>query len=764
MDFIPAGSVTSEDPGGAAELAVWKRLKGAFDADETGVAYHQYPIIQKRGNRFDRKPDFVVLHEELGLLVIECKGYGIDQIDYIEGETWHLRNCRQNTIAPLAQARDQGFHLRSFFQRERELRNPDGSLKIPMNTFVALPNVSRAEWEERGFDGPAAPRVILSNELTPVAFRERLSSVPSFEPLAKEEYEVARDVLSCGQAISGGRTTAVDPTKKGDHYERVAQELVGLDRKQQEIGFRIPDGPQQIRGIAGSGKTVLLAMKAARMLVDHGPDPESAVDNDTQPTADNDTQPTADNDTQPTADSDGQSAADNDGDNTTAESEPWNIALTFQTKSLYDHITALVERFYERFADTPFEAVEDDIDIIHAWGGTETGKGLYKTIADETPGVSFRNVGEARRLFDDGDLQEAVAAEVLQRDEIPTLYDAILVDEAQDFGPNFLRMCLATLDDTDRLVWGYDEAQDLGTLSAPSPKNVFGTDDDGSPRLDMSGAYPDGTQKSHIMRTAYRAPREILMAAHGLGMGLKRDGGPVQTVTRQDGWENLGYEIDADFRKPGTEAVITRPVENSPHPLVGEDDARPFLRFERFPRKSDEIAWVADEIAADVHEEGLDPEQILVVILGNKAKGHGHYMLREELESHEIELNCVWNENDKTFAEPGAVTASRIDRAKGNEAPSVYVVGLEAVNDDSYRREPIRRRNGAFVALTRSRAWCTVTGIDQNAPVLDEFERVLGDVRKTEPRLTFDVPDPKALDNELEEDTEGLDASLDDFL
>jgi superfamily I DNA and RNA helicase len=733
MHYVPAGSITEDDPGGAAELTAWERLKGAFDPDEHGVAYHQYPIVDKRGSRFDRKPDFVVLHEKLGLLVIECKGYTIDQIDRIEGETWHLRNCRQNTAAPLAQARDQGFHLTSFFQRERVLRDGSGSLKIPMNTFVVLPNVTREEWDRRGFDGPAAPRVILSDELTPVAFRDRLSSVPSFEPLTDEEYETARDVLSCGQAISGGHATVADPSTRGEYYDDVVEKLIGLDREQQEIGFRIADGPQQIRGIAGSGKTVLLAMKAARMLVDHGPTP-AGVDSDTRD-----------------------------------ETEQWNIALVFKTKSLYDHITALVERFYERFADAPFETVEDDIDIIHAWGGETTGKGLYKAVADATPGVEFRPVPDAWEIADDGNLQEAVATEVLETEAVPTLYDAILVDEAQDFGPNFLRMCLATLDDTDRLVWAYDEAQDLGTLSAPSPTAVFGTDDDGNPRLDMSGRYSDGAQKSHVMRTAYRAPREVLMAAHGLGMGLKRDSGPVQTVTRQDGWENLGYEVDADFRETGTEAVVTRPAENSPHPLADEAQARPFLQFERFPRKSPEIDWVAEQIAEDVHEEGLAPEQVMVVILGDKAKGHGHYMLRDRLEDdHGIELNCAWNDGngDKTFAEPGAVTASLVNSAKGNEAASVYVVGLEAVGDDDYRREAVRRRNAAFVALTRSRAWCTVTGIEtaDGTPILDEFQRVLGEVRKTEPKLTFEVPDASALDNELEADTEGLDASLDDFL
>ncbi|WP_458189474.1 DEAD/DEAH box helicase [Haladaptatus sp. NG-WS-4] len=716
MEYIPATSVTESDSGGEAELEVWERLKQVFDRNERGVLYHQYPIIEKGGNRFDRKPDFVLLHEELGLLIIECKGYLIDHIASIEGETWYLQNINQKRAAPLEQARDQGFHLTSFFQRESILRNDRGQVKIPMNVFVALPNISRDEWERRGFSGPSEPRVILSDDMTPVALRTQLENVLTFDPLSNEEYEAARDVLSCGQPISGKHgSPPASPTTRTEHYETVAKGLEGLDVTQQEIGMRIPNGPQQIREIAGSGKSVLVAMKAARML-----------------------------------------SEDND----------WRIALTFSTKSLYDHITSLVERYYEHFTSESFDNVADDIDIIHGWGGNKTGAGVYKRVADATLEVEALDVGEARDRFGwNTDLQEAVATEVLETGNVPTMWDAILIDEAQDFGPQFFNLCLEALDENDRLIWAYDEAQDLGSLTAPSPTNIFGTDEDGTPRVDMSGSYEDGIQKSHIMRKAYRAPREVLMTAHALGMGLKREEGPLQAITRQDGWDNLGYEVDGDFRKTGSQATLTRPLANSPHPLQDYPNAAPFVQSERFDRKSNEIEWVAEQIADDVHEHGLNPEQVLVVLRGKKAKGHGHYMLREELQAHGIDLNCVWNDDNKEFARPGKVTASRIQRAKGNEAASVYVVGLEAVVDESYKGDPVRRRNEAFIAASRSRAWCTITGIEEGAEILDELERVLGDVRKATPSITFEVPDTRNLDNELETDTENLkDTHLADFV
>ncbi|VTT86295.1 hypothetical protein DM2_2333 [Halorubrum sp. DM2] len=737
MEYLSASSVSESDPGGEAELKVWNRLKRAFDKNERGVLYHQYPIIQKGGNRFDRKPDFVLLHEDMGLVILECKGYTIDQIDRIEGDTWILEGVTQKTASPLEQARDQGFHLQSYFQRESQLRS-DGECIVSMTPIVLLPNIERSEWEERGFTGPTAPRVVTGDELGAQTLRERLDELPSFDSLSKEEYEVARAVLSCGQPISGSHgSPPKDPTTRGEYYDMVTTGIRELDMRQQEIGLRIPPGPQQIRGIAGSGKTVLVAMKAARMLSD----PDEWAPNVETP----------------------------------------RIALTFSTKSLYNHITTLTERFYQRFGGESLDEADAEIDILHGWGGGQTGDGVYYRVVNEVDGVHYRNYSDAKSAFPDADdEQEAVAGEILEaaEGEIPDLWDAILVDEAQDFGPQFLNLCLESLTDANRLIWAYDEAQDLGSLEAPSPKNLFGTDDDGNALLDLSGTYKNGPQKTYIMRKAYRSPHQLLMTAHALGMGLKRDDGPVQMITRQDGWENLGYDIDGDFRKIGSEAVLTRPPENSPHPLQDEYPPEKHITHRSFASKADEIEWVAEQLRRDIFENGLDPEELLVIPLsGQRRNGTGNREfckseLEHALDEFDIELNVAWPEEDssssddeKAFKQPGEVTLSGINRAKGNEAASVYVMGADSTAEETWRGSELQRRNQLFVALTRSRAWCTVTGTNPGSPFHREVETVLAEVQKDSPTISFEVPESRDLDHELEEDTEDLvDTGIDDFL
>lgn len=323
--------------------------------------------------------------------MIECKGFRIHHIDRIEGTVWYLRNVSYETANPGEQARNQGFHLRSFFDREPDLMDDRHQVVVPVNWFVALPNITREEWESRGFHQvPSTPTIISTDELSPQSLREKMFSSETVKNLTYDEYKAGRAVLSGGQSISGTRgSSPPDAKKKGEIYTKVQKELKRLDQKQEEIGIQIPPGAQQVRGIAGSGKTVLVAMKAARMHLRH-PD--------------------------------------------------WNIVLTFFTKSLYQHITNMVREFYWRFAEE--EPNWDNLQVMHGWGGKTTLDGLYYVLALNC-GAQPRHPGSAKSIADSEsppELLDACCKELLESYRIPQAYDAILIDEAQDFEPNFYKL------------------------------------------------------------------------------------------------------------------------------------------------------------------------------------------------------------------------------------------------------------------------------------------------------------------------------------
>lgn len=704
----------SDSAGVEAEMAVWERLKRCFTVDDVGVCYYRFPIVDQGNDEFDREADFVILHRRYGLVVIECKGYQIDHVEAIEGARWSLRGTAQDHAAPYSQARDQGFRIRSPMMREPSLVDERGNCHITMTPLVALPNVTREEWSARGFDDlPSAPRVILQDDLTKTALREVFESLPGDGELTTEQYEDARAVLGGGQAISGERGPVLaDGETRAELYETVRKGLKRFDERQEEIGLQIPDGPQQIRGIAGSGKTALLARKAAAMHAKH-PD--------------------------------------------------WKIAVTFNTRSLYQTIRGSVERFY---ADLGGEQPDwERLEILHGWGG-RSEHGMYYKIAQDA-GVTPHHVGSAKDAFGDlgpGDLFEACCRELVAEAPIQERYDAILIDEAQDFEPAFYEMCRRALKPPKRLIWAYDEAQNLTSLSAPSPKRIFGVDDDGEPRVDLSGSYPGGIQKSQIMRKSYRTPRSVLMLAHVFGMGLTSERGPVQAITTQQGWEDIGYEVlEGDFRRTGEPVTIRRPAAHSPHPLSERPEAKPFVAFDAHDGKGAELDAVADAIAGDVRDHGIDPANVLAIPLGSvrDARSTGERLGRR-LEDRSLEVNLVWEGNKSVFREPGAVTVSGINRAKGNEAASVYLLSLEYLDDPYWHDTRVQPRNEAFVGMTRTRAWCRVTGSGTHPELFGEVGRLVDAVTEEDPSVTFPAPDPTELENELGDD-ETIATTIDQF-
>jgi len=690
MEFY-ATEVTGSGTGAAAEREVWDAFKAAF-RNRDGVAYYRYPVIDKSGGRFDHEPDLLFLEENIGLMVVEVKSYGIEHIEAINGATWELSGLPQESSSPYTQARDQAFFVKSWFDREEELRNDRGHCKIPVNFTVSLPNITREEWEAAGLhEIPSTPRIITADDLSPQSLRNRLSKEPGdVSEFGPTELSVAKRILGGAEVISGQRATLTRELEtKGDFQEEISRGLKEFDNEQIAIGSEIPPGPQRIRGIAGSGKTILLAKKAAQL---HAKNPED------------------------------------------------DIVVTYFAKTLKQEIEETIEKEHRRLTGTKHD--DEKLRVMHGWGGYRVDEGVYFEVARASDGT-FYNAGEAASLLDgsSGPLEKLEAAcSTLQQDDIPELYDAILIDEGQDFGKHFYRMCYHALRKPDegrqRLIWAYDEAQTLGDLEIPTAKEIFGEDEDGNPLVRLDGSYENGIYRSQIMRKCYRSPRQVVMLANAFGMGVQRAQGVVDAITDQDQWDSIGYEVTGDFVTTD-DAVLHRPDAYSPHPLEEKDDAKPFVQFDSFEDKQTEIQYVVDQIEADISSEGLLPEDIMVIPLGtpNRAEEIGE-QIAGKLEANEHDANRVWNGDRTVFDKPGEITLTRINRAKGNEAAMVYLVNVEEVGNEVGRFKPLfTRRNEAFVGITRTRAWCQITGLGSNG-IAEEINGLVDEIT-TEQQFTF---------------------------
>jgi superfamily I DNA and RNA helicase len=704
MDFYPYEPLDENE----CQKKLWDWLKGAFKEEE-GVAYYRYPIFTKTGKLY-REPDILVIHRELGLWVFECKGCSIGNIKAIQGHEWQMNNWYDEFITPVAQAEDQMFAIKNKLDERRESRG-----KVNCNFRVALPNVKKKEWEEREFHRlPSVEGVVLVYEdLTANALRKYITENAQKSQFSDKDWELVKGVL-------GGTLPAKEPRNiptgtPSNNPLRVIQfiesKLKILDETQQKIAFEVPEGPQRLRGLAGTGKTVLLAKRAAKIHIKH---PE------------------------------------------------WTIGFIFFTRSLYDQILELIALYHREMHPDNIDPDWKKLKVLHAWGARDQD-GFYRSLALRS-GIRGKTVNDVKDEIGNCSPAESFEyiCQCLRRDatNIPVIYDSLLIDEGQDLPPIFYQLAYDTLSDSNRLYWAYDEAQGIGSLLIPTPETIFGRNPDGSLVVDIRGMYEGGILKTHIMKKCYRTPRVLLMTAHAINMGLFRNNGVLQGVTRQDDWKNLGYKVtDGDFTQASVSAkrtvTITRSDIESPHPIDQKDfeltDALGSnLVFQTFSSDNEEQQWIAQQIANDI-KLGFDPWDIMITALSGDYEKDYFQGMKSALKRNGINSYIAGSDGSPSiFRIDGCVTISNIFRAKGNEAWKVYACRFQyATQPLSWKQEEeLHKRNEAFVALTRTRVWCVVTGIDNS--IFDELQKAI----EQYPNFTFPAFNKNSLQRSTEDNEE----------
>lgn len=706
MEFFPYEPFDKND----AQKKVWDWVKDAFK-DEEGVAYYRYPIFTKTG-KLNREPDILLLHRQLGLWVIECKGCLINNIKGIQGHEWQMNNWYREIDTPVAQAEDEMFAIKNKLTERRETR----SLVIYFNFRVALPNIKRKEWESKGFhEFPSTQGVVLVYEdLTPAALKKRLAEDAENrqQKLTEQEWELVKGVL--GGTLPSKPPRNIPTGTPSNNPIRVIQaiesQLKVLDETQQRIAFEVPDGAQRLRGLAGTGKTVLLAKRAAKIHAIH-PD--------------------------------------------------WTIAFVFFTRSLYDQILEMISLYYREM--TQEEPDWTKLKVLHAWGAREQD-GFYRNLAlkcGQRP-LNLNDVTRDKSQVSPADAFEYICDRLEKNaTSIPTIYDAILIDEGQDLPPVFYRLARKTLSEPKRLYWAYDEAQGIGSLIIPNSESIFGKASDGKPIVDVSSSYEGGILKSHKMNRCYRTPSLLLMTAHAVNMGLFRKEGALQGVTNQRDWEALGYKVtNGDFSPASVKALktvtVTRPYDTSPHPIDREDfelknAVGSSLVVKPFNTEYEEREWIAQQVANDL-KQGFDPWDIIITSLCGDYERDYLYELQAALQGNGVDSYIAGLDgNRSTFRKAGHVTISNIFRTKGNEAWKVYACRFHyATQPLEWKQEnELHKRNEAFVALTRARVWCVVTGID--SPIFDELQQAISQY----PEFTFPAFNKGSLKRLTEEESDG---------
>lgn len=485
------------------------------------------------------------------------------------------------------------------------------------------------------------------------------------------------------------RQSVVRPDSRGGILKEIEKGIANLDRWQKAAAIETPEGPQRIRGLAGSGKTVVLALKAAYL---HSRHPE------------------------------------------------WDIALTFHSRALYQQMDDLVDRF--TFEHTNDRRDPKRLQIVHAWG-SPSKPGIYSQIASAL-GQPARDWSYARGKYGMDDGLKGICRELLEVAEgqnVDPLFDAVLIDEAQDLPPEFFRLVYLFTKEPKRIVWGFDELQKLSESAMPTTDELFGVDAHGAPVISLDHG-PNDPRRDIVLPICYRNSPWALATAHALGLGIYSPNGIVQHPDRPSLWQDIGYRIDGGSLESGSQVVLRRSESSYPEYFPRLLEAEDSVYVEGFETEGKQDAWVASQIKANIEEEELEADDILIVLPASyTAKSRASRLIRAlrryDIESHLVGVN---SSVDSVFI-PGSVAIAHIYRAKGNEAAMVY-----AVDSQHAARYPntIKRRNTLFTAITRSRAWVRIVGSGDG---MEEIKQEVQRVKEEAFALRFDVPTQEEIAN-----------------
>lgn len=725
--FITTEPITGKNQDG--NQRVWEAIRSAFSKRTSAIGYWRYPLFLNLGNS-NKEPDILVIDQEWGIITIEICHATSTEIQLVTNDKIEFIDKNLQPSYSI-EAVSQYIKVLRKYCDQAPLRDEESNIqnKVIGKALIAFPNCTSKELQQKLLEQESEFPFICSDQMGEVGLQKRLREAQpqiSGESLNDNEYTSLLSIIS-GTYILRKPLEKVESINQKSRYNILAEAqkyMYQWDAQQEWISKSVPPGPQRVRGIAGSGKTVLFSQKAVIMHLKH---PE------------------------------------------------WKIAFVFFTRSLYDQIENLFKFWIEHFTNGEREyenSKGSNLRIFHAWGAKDRD-GFYGELCQifNKKKLTPKNTGEPNP---NRGLAYSCNHFLDNQPDFDPVFDALVIDEGQDLmteddlkikasdgeeKQSIYWLAYKSLKPVDkenpeqkRLIWAYDEAQTIHSQAAVAPeaKEVFGQQLSNIIGGRSGGLYLGGIRKAYDMKCCYRTPGAIVTIAYALGVGLLRTGGILkpERIRRKD-LKAIGFETEGDFRKVNQPITITRPQENSPNPIPNIAQ-EPLVKFGIYDSRQDELLALAKHIEFNFHNDNLNSSRnILVITLGETSPPSydGNNLERETakfLMDYGIDIyipsacmgsigelrdKCKLNEvkpkypnnNPDLFWCNGGVTVSRIDRTKGNEADMVYLIGLDNI---AKNESDLKLRNQLFVALTRSRAWVSISGIG-NYSFYDEVNKVI---------------------------------------
>ncbi|WP_179603198.1 3'-5' exonuclease [Neobacillus driksii] len=357
-----------------------------------------------------RRPDFVIIGPDLGIVVLEVKDYTKNTLFQINHDEWHIVTTSGDQAvikSPMKQARDNMFHVVDTLKKDKSLIQLDGKykfqLKFPYGHGVVFTRLYSKDFVQEGLYSVIEPNLCFTrDEIDPdkEGFSEEILMekilnmfVVPFrlkESLSIEDINAIRYHLFPEVRISAEYKP---PVPYQDQLLLSLHDIKTMDLHQENLAKQIGDKNRLIRGVAGSGKTIILASRA-KMLSKQNPDWKILI-------------------------------------------LCYNISLSNAIQQMIHHMLNEPEDLFD--FDPNAKSVQNENIIVrnfHSWL-----KNDLRIREQQLPDI----------------------IEKLERNEaiLPT-YDAVLIDEGQDFEADWLRLVSLLINaDTQSLLLVEDRAQTI---------------------------------------------------------------------------------------------------------------------------------------------------------------------------------------------------------------------------------------------------------------------------------------------------------------
>lgn len=686
MEFLASNIEQEQNP---FVNHIWDLLVDSLTI-QTGIFGYKTPSL---GKTADDTPSFIVRSSDFGIVIIDVVEEKIEEYDE-ENEFWKTSSGEyiysRDLILDLYKQ-----EIENRLKEHKELydiRKDEWKVKINIKKILIFTENKINEIELlNNCDYP-----ILNIFLGADNYTEEIQNIfTKTVVLDPKVMDVIDSVLDGSDVFSkvSKKKIEKDPENINEFIKKSLDNTFKLDSVQRQVALQIPSGPQRIRGLAGTGKTIILCMKAA---LAHKFFPEM------------------------------------------------KILFVFNTQSMYNQVESLITKYY--FNEVKKMPDWTKLHILHAWGGSNK-PGVYYNTANSI-GIKPLNYLNVRSSDDP---LEKIYADLLQngKSKITPVYDIVLIDEAQDFSPSFFETLyhLTKFSDDDgklkRIVWAYDEFQSLTDIKIKEPEDLFGINSEGVANIlntDLNGEYKGKIKKDFVLPNSYRNPRINLMIAHGIALGLYSKNSKMPMDLRTD-WEARGYTVlkpikskFQEFDEVEVERESTHSKNNLERLLKERGTEEKLVQFKKCDNIKVQLDSLIIKVLYLVNEQKVEPEEILIINLDTKNSKTQFQYIRQNLDFQNVK--CItpgYIESNDAFKEKGFVTLSTPFRAKGNETNIVIIINSQKVVYDP----TLRMRNAFFVSITRSRGWCYIYG---EGPQSELLENEITSIQSDYPKFKFIFP------------------------